>query len=211
MELIKFSSSIGTKRMEPKFKLYLNSEKFLRKIRKEVAFIEGAKIASYMENSRVVQDHFKNAEKLLAFINSLTDSNDYKYTLELFILEGFYVEVRLFQEISKKISESKSISETLVLPCYKSEIYDFFEFSRKQKDENTLRVKYFQENAENLKANPENVFTLSALILIFQNFKRITKYLIAVREIKDTVEKLWKMGDKEILIAFNDDGGIVTY
>lgn len=179
MKLIKFSSSKKTKKMEtPKFKLYLNSEKFLQKVQKKVNDMYDVPTVEYVLNNYDIQKHMLTAEKLLGFL--------YRFTG----VDWFKAETDIFQEIANNISKADSNTASYVIeaPVYPQEIFNFFKFSKQQRDENFSRINFFVRNAEHIaeceETNLNKIYKLSCLLLAFRNFDEITKYLKAIKEIK---------------------------
>lgn len=179
MKLIKFSESKKTKKMEtPKFKLYLNSEKFLQKVQKKVNDMYDVPTVEYVLNNYDIQKHMLTAKKLLGFL--------YRFTG----VDWFKAETDIFQEIVNNISKADSNTASYVIeaPVYPQEIFNFFKFSKQQRDENFSRINFFVSNADNVAKYDETdlnkIYKLSCLLLAFRNFDEITKYLKAIKEIK---------------------------
>lgn len=157
-------------------------------------------------NSCDIQAHFENAQKLLDFLNKIARpcfkilKNKDEFFAKYYNFD-IRQEASLFQEISNQISKADFFTTQCALwrPCYWSEIYDFFEFSEKQKDEIFSNLNYYIENVNLFSEKIENflnlsfytnegialndIYDLSSLIVVFKNFDDIVDYLKKVKKI----------------------------
>ena len=117
------------------------------------------------KNSHYINEHIENTEKLLNFFNSLM--------------------INISAEI--KLGGTKLRTVAIEKPCYPVEAYNFFEFSKEQKDENAKRIKNVEYEKE---VSLNQVYKLSSLLLFKKNNIEILEYLKKVQMIKNEIQRV---------------------